>query len=202
MDQIKTGETIRQFRTKKGLTQKQLAEKLGVSDKAVSKWERGRGCPDVSLLASLADVFGADMSALLSGEVNKNEREKGNMKKLRFYICKECGNVVTATSEAAVTCCGDRLVPLEAKKAEEGETLRLEHIDGELFVSSDHAMTKEYYIPFVAYLNDSVALIRRLYPEWELQFSLPPYRSGRLVWYCPERGLLYQDLRGRSKCRM
>ncbi len=103
MDQIKTGALIKQLRINSGLTQKQLADNLCVSDKAVSKWECGNGCPDVSLLSELADIFGTDVQTLLSGEINKNESEKGNMQKLRFYICHNCGNIVTATSEAAVT---------------------------------------------------------------------------------------------------
>ena len=92
MDQIKTGELIRRFRTEIGLTQKQLAERINVSDKAVSKWERGNGCPDVSLLSALAEVFGTDVQVLLSGEIDKNESEKGNMKKIKFYVCSKCGN--------------------------------------------------------------------------------------------------------------
>ena len=130
MDQIKTGALIKQLRINSGLTQKQLADSLCVSDKAVSKWECGNGCPDVSLLSELADIFGTDVQTLLSGEINKNESEKGNMKKLRFYICHNCGNIVTATSEAAVTCCGNKLTALEAQKAGEADMLKVEDIGG------------------------------------------------------------------------
>ena len=66
MDQIKTGKLIRKLRTDMGLTQKQLAERLHVSDKAVSKWETGNGCPDLSLLSALSEVFGADIEVLLT----------------------------------------------------------------------------------------------------------------------------------------
>ncbi|WP_242823107.1 helix-turn-helix domain-containing protein [Ruminococcus flavefaciens] len=88
MDQIRTGELIRRLRMEMKLTQKELAEKLSVSDKAVSKWESGKGCPDISLLYGLAEIFGTDINVLLSGELEKNESEKGNMKKLRFYIAE------------------------------------------------------------------------------------------------------------------
>ena len=148
----------------------------------------------MSLLTELADIFGTDISVLLSGEVNENESEKGNMKKLQFYVCGQCGNVITASSEASVTCCGNRLAPLEPLKAEENERLSVEELDGELFVSSDHEMTKEHYISFAAYLNDSTAVICRQYPEWNLQFTLPLYRSGKLVWYCTRHGFFYQEL--------
>ena len=197
MDQIKTGALIKQLRINSGLTQKQLADSLCVSDKAVSKWECGNGCPDVSLLSELADIFGTDVQTLLSGEINKNESEKGNMKKLRFYVCHNCGNIVTATSEAAVTCCGNKLTALEAQKAGEADMLKVEDIGGELFVSADHEMKKEHYISFAAYISDSSAMIFKQYPEWNMQFSLPLFRSGRLVWYCTKHGLFYQELRRR-----
>ena len=86
MDQIRTGSLIRKLRLKMGLTQKELAERINVSDKAVSKWECGSGCPDVSLLSVLAEVFGTDIEVLLTGEIEKNEKENGNMKKMKFYV--------------------------------------------------------------------------------------------------------------------
>ena len=195
MDQIKTGELIKRFRTELGLTQRELAERINVSDKAVSKWETGNGCPDVSLLTALAEVFGTDIQVLLNGEIDKNESEAGNMKKLKFYVCKECGNIVTATSEAAVTCCGNRLTALEPRKAEESERLNIEDIGGEWYVSSEHPMTKEHYISFVAYQSDSSFMMFKQYPEWNVQFTMPLYRTGRLVWYCTQCGLMYQDIR-------
>ena len=199
MDQIRTGELIRQLRTKMGLTQKQLAERISVSDKAVSKWERGSGCPDVSLLAALSEVFGTDIQVLLTGELNKNEKEKGNMKNIKFYVCSECGNIITSASEAAVSCCGSRLSALEPKKAEDSEKLRVEDIGGEWYITSDHEMTKEHYISFAAFVSDSSVMMFRQYPEWSININLPIYRSGRLVCYCNKCGLLYQDIRPSRK---
>ena len=69
MDAQKTGKLINYLRSKKGLTQKQLAEQVNVSDKAVSKWERGDGCPDVGLLPALAQVLETDVDSLLKGEL-------------------------------------------------------------------------------------------------------------------------------------
>jgi transcriptional regulator with XRE-family HTH domain len=195
MDQVRTGALIRRLRTERKLTQKQLAELICVSDKAVSKWERGCGCPDVSLLTALAEVLGTDIQVLLSGNIEKNESEKGNMKKLRFYVCRDCGNVITAAADAAVTCCGNRLTALEPKKAEEEQQLRVEDMGGEWYITTDHPMTKEHYISFAAYVSDSSMMLFRQYPEWGMNITLPMYRSGRLVWYCSECGLLYQELR-------
>ncbi len=195
MDQIKTGRLIRQLRTAMGLTQKQLAESICVSDKAVSKWECGCGCPDVSLLTALAEFFGTDINTLLNGEIDKNETEKGNMKKMRFYVCKECGNIITSTSDATVTCCGNKLNALEMKKADESQQLNIEDIGGEWYITTDHEMTKEHYISFVAYVSDSSMMIFRQYQEWGMNINLPMYRSGRIVWYCNKCGLMYQDIR-------
>ena len=57
MDPVKTGTLIRTLRTRLGLTQRELAGRLTVSDRTISKWERGLGCPDISLLAPLAAVL-------------------------------------------------------------------------------------------------------------------------------------------------
>ncbi|MBO5575357.1 MAG: helix-turn-helix transcriptional regulator [Ruminococcus sp.] len=194
MDQVKTGELIRKLRTELGLTQRQLAEKINVSDKAVSKWECGNGCPDLSLLTALADVLGTDMQLLLSGEIDKNEMEKGNMNKLRFFVCSKCGNIITATGDAAVTCCGRRLTPLIPRMAKENERLNVEDIGGEWYITAEHEMTKEHFISFAAYQSDSSVMIFKQYPEWAMNIYLPMYRSGRLIWYCGKCGLLYQEL--------
>lgn len=195
MDQVKTGALIRQLRLSAGLTQKQLAEKVNVSDKAVSKWECGNGAPDVSLLTDLAEVFGTDVNTLLSGSKDINESEKGDMKKIRFYVCKDCGGIMTSTSEASVSCCGNRLSPIVPKKAEGDELLKTEVIDGELFVTADHEMTKQHYISFLAYVCDSTVMMFRQYPEWKMQARLPLVRRGRLIWYCTEHGAFYQDIK-------
>ncbi len=199
MDQVKTGQLIKRLRTELGMTQKQLAERINVSDKAVSKWERGNGCPDVSLLSALADVFGTDIRVLLSGEIDKNESEKGNMKKLKFYVCKDCGNIITSTSEASVTCCGNHLSAPKPRKADESQQLKVTDIGGEWYITSDHEMTKEHFISFAAFVSDSSVMMFRQYPEWSININLPIYRSGRLVWYCNKCGLLYQDIRPTRK---
>ena len=86
MDQIKTGKIIRSIRLKKKLTQLELAEMIGVSDKAVSKWERGCGAPDISLLPLLSEALQIDTEALLRGDTEENDMNNGNMKKMKFYL--------------------------------------------------------------------------------------------------------------------
>ena len=68
MDNSKTGDLIRETRKERGLTQKDIAEKLGITDRAVSKWERGICAPDISLLESLSDLLGITIAELISGE--------------------------------------------------------------------------------------------------------------------------------------
>lgn len=192
MDQTKTGGLIRALRTQKGLTQKALAEAIGVGDKAVSKWERGLGCPDVSLLPELSRVLGVGLETLLSGSLDANDQERGNMKKLNFYVCPDCGNLITAATEVGVSCCGRTLLPLEPQKPE--EPLSVEKIDDSWFVSSPHPMTKDHYVSFVALLTGDTLFLRRLYPEWDLQTRIPAFGHGILLWYCTKHGLFRQLL--------
>jgi len=194
MDQAKTGILIRTLRTQQGLTQKALAESIGVGDKAVSKWERGLGCPDVSLLPELSKVLGVGLEALLSGRLDANDQERGNMKKLRFYVCPDCGNLITASGETGISCCGKTLLPLEPQKAEDRDKLSVEKIDDSWFVSSPHPMTKEHYVSFVALLTGDSLILRWLYPEWDLQTRLPCVGHGILLWYCTRHGLFRQLL--------
>lgn len=68
MDQIKTGKFIAAMRKEKELTQRQLADMLSISDKTVSKWETGKGLPEVSLMIPLCDILGITVNELLTGE--------------------------------------------------------------------------------------------------------------------------------------
>ncbi|BDC93789.1 FliM/FliN family flagellar motor switch protein [Treponema bryantii] len=71
MDAQRTGKIINYLRSKKGLTQKELAAQINVSDKTVSKWERGDGCPDIGTLPALAEALGTDVDSLLKGELKE-----------------------------------------------------------------------------------------------------------------------------------
>lgn len=192
MDAVKTGALIRALRREIGLTQRELAARLHVSDKAVSKWERGCGCPDVSLLPALSGALAVDLDRLLAGDLGENDLVGGNMKKLKFYVCPQCGNILTAAAEAGVSCCGKKLAALAPRKADAAEKLDVEVIENDYFVTADHEMTKEHYISFVALLTGDTLVLRRQYPEWDLQARLPRLGHGMLVWYCNRHGLFYQ----------
>ena len=192
IDNEKFGAFLVRLRKEKGMTQKELAEKLYVSDKAVSKWERGMGCPDLSLLPELSDIFHVDLDQLLAGELDSREALGGNMKKTAFYICPDCGNVITAMADAAVSCCGKRLEAAQPQKAEGEDRLTVEAVENDLFLTSDHPMSKDHYITFTALLTGDSLVLRKQYPEWGLQVRLPAIGHGRLLWHCSRHGLFYQ----------
>lgn len=194
MDQIKIGRLIYKLRKEKDLTQLQLAEQMNISDKAVSKWERGYGCPDVSLLPELSKIFDVDLEKLLSGELDVNKVLGGNMKKMHFYICPICGNMITAMTDTNISCCGKKLKPLEMKKAAENEQLAVEKIENDFFITTNHPMEREHYISFVTLLTDNGMMLQKQYPEWELQVRIPIFAHGKLLWYCNKHGLFYQDI--------
>lgn len=192
MDYEKIGTLIYMLRKELHLTQQELARLLNISDKTVSKWERGLGCPDVSLLSELSNIFSVDLKSLLSGELEKKDFVGGNMKKLKFYVCPCCGNILTGTSEASISCCGKKLQELIPKKAENTDKLVVELMENEYYIESDHAMTKDHYISFVALLTGDSIMLRKQYPEWNIQIRIPCFGHGMLLWYCTKHGLFYQ----------
>lgn len=192
MDANKVGKLIYQLRREKNMTQKQIADEMNISDKTISKWERGQGCPDISLLKELAQILETSVDDILSGEINTNESVGGNMNKLKFYVCPQCNNLMTATGDASISCCGKKLEPLEAKKSDEDHELDIEPVEDELYVTSKHKMEKDHYISFVAYVKGDRVLIVKQYPEWDLQFRLRKQGTGRLFYYCTKDGLYYQ----------
>lgn len=194
MDQIKTGSLIRSLRLRQGMTQLALAERLGVSGKAVSKWECGGGAPDIALLPALAEVLGVSARALLRGELEENDKTNGDLKKLLFYRCPGCGNLLFSTDGAEVHCCGQTLAPLAPREPDEGHALRVEISDSEWFLTSPHEMRREHHISFVAFLTRDTLLVKKLYPEWDMQARLPFYAHGTLLWYCTEHGLFTQEI--------
>lgn len=193
MDCGKIGGLIGRLRRERGMTQRELADRLQVTDKAVSKWERGLGCPDVSLLTDLSAALGVDLSALLAGDLPPGDDAGGNMKKAKYYVCPQCGGITMTTGEGSLSCCGRTLAALTPRKAA-GEKLAVEKVEDEWFITSDHPMTKDHHISFVALATgDRVQLIRQ-YPEWDLQVRIPACGHGTLLWYCTEHGLFYQLL--------
>lgn len=194
MDNKKTGELILRLRKEKGLTQKQLSEKLNVSDKAVSKWERGVGLPDVSILPELGAVFGVNIEGLLDGGLNANRLSAGNMKKAKFYICPICGNIIIGTGSAEIVCCSRKISETIPKNPDEEHILEIRTVEDEWYITSRHPMVKEHYISFIAFVSDDRLQIIKLYPEWNPAARMPIQRRGLLLWYCTSDGLFYKKI--------
>ena len=192
MDCKKVGSLIYELRKGKDMTQKQIAELMNISDKTISKWERGLGCPDISLLPELSQILGVSIEQILSGEINLNDLVGGNMNKLKFYVCPQCGNLITSTGNATISCCGKTLEALVAKKAEEDHKLNIEPVEDELYITTEHEMRKEHYISFIAYVKGDRVLITKQYPEWNMQFRFRKSGHGKLYYYCTKHGLFYQ----------
>ena len=194
MNPIETGKLIRTCRKRHNLTQQALGEKLNVSDKAVSKWERGLCAPDVSLFPELAEVLGITVDTLLSGEMEENPMNSGNMKKSKFYVCPTCGNLVLSWQETASSCCGRQLKALDMQIPDEAHMLQAEWNDGEWYITGSHEMRREHFVSFVALLNGDTVILKKLYPEWNLETRLPGLRHGLLVWYCTGHGLFGKNI--------
>ncbi|MGE7119575.1 helix-turn-helix domain-containing protein [Peribacillus sp. NPDC046944] len=192
MDTRKVGHLILRLRREKGFTQKELADRMNLSDRTISKWERGQGCPDISLLPELSSLLGVNIEHILEGELASNDFVGGNMKRSNYFVCPSCGNITLSTGNAAVSCCGRKLEALVPKKATEEEKLEVTQVEEDWFISSNHPMTKEHYISFIAFATgDQVQLIKQ-YPEWGLQTRIPKRKHGMLLWYCTQHGLFYQ----------
>ena len=189
MNNYVTGGAIRLLREKKGYTQKQLAERLMVSDKAVSKWESGRGLPDISLIEPLAKNLGISVAELLSGECIQNTNRHGNMHKSRFYVCPVCGNVIFAAGEGVFSCCGVQLPPLEREEDDAEHVIVTERMEDDFFVSLSHPMEKTHYISFFAYVSADRVQLVKLYPEQNAEARFPIRGRGMLYAYCNHHGL-------------
>ena len=106
MDQVKIGKFIAQCRKNKNLTQFQLAEKLNITDRAISKWETGKGIPDSSIMLELCNELGISVNELLSGEVIKveNYNEKAEENLLEMAKKEEAQNKKMMMYELVIGC--------------------------------------------------------------------------------------------------
>lgn len=193
MDNYVTGAVIKRLRENKKITQEELAQKIFVTSKAVSKWETGKGFPDVGLLEALGKALDVSVIELLSGEDITNLNKACNMAKGKFYVCPVCGNVIQTTGEAVISCCGITLPPLETESPDENHELKIETVEDEYFVTINHPMTKDHYISFIAAISDQGVQLIKLYPEGEAQARFKISRVRKLYAYCNRHGLFEVD---------
>lgn len=188
MDRYIKGEVIKALREKKKMTQAELAEKIGVTDKAVSKWETGRGLPDITLVEPIADALGLSVGELFAGEQVINRNVASNMRKARIYVCPICGNVIQSAGDAAVSCCGVSLPAQEPDEPDEDHHIHVEMTEGELYVTVDHPMTKEHHISFIVYRTGDRIETVKLYPEGNAECRFFRRGHGEILAYCNRHG--------------
>src|SRR5690606_12641488 len=138
MDCVKIGNLIAKLRKEKNLTQKNIADALGIQSKTVSKWECGLGCPDLSLWPDLSAILDVDMVQLMEGEITLNRPDSGNIDKVRFYVCPTCGNILVSTGSASIFCCGRKLEHILPMNSSDTIKITVEEIDTDYFITFDH----------------------------------------------------------------
>ena len=190
MDTYITGQTIKNLREKKGFTQAELAEKLGVSSKAVSKWETAKGLPDIALIEPLANVLSVSVMELMTGNAVVNKNIASNILRSKFYVCPLCGNIIRTVGDAVISCCGIILPPLEAEETDNEHNITIEIVEDEHFITINHNMTKEHYISFIAHITYDRVQFVKFYPEGNAETRLNLQGGGWLYFYCNKHGLM------------
>ena len=194
MDTYVTGTTIRRLREKRNLTQAELAQRIGVSSKTISKWETAKGLPDISLLQPLAQALNISVIELMNGEQITNRNVSANMLRSQFYVCPICGNILHSTGNSVISCCGVTLPVLEAEEADEAHGITVEPVEDEYYITWEHPMTKQHYISFAAFVTSDRLQLVKLYPEGNAATRFQLRGFGMLYWYCNQHGLFKKKL--------
>lgn len=189
IDQKELGLLIKELRERKGMTQNELAASLNLSDRTISKWETGRGYPDITFLERIASLFSLSVAELLSGAWVSNRNVSGNMLKSAFYVCPVCGNTIVSTGEASVSCHGISLKRLERNSVDEEHAVTLEVVEDEYFISIKHPMTKECYISFIAALSSDRVQMVKLYSEGNAEARVKMNGVREILFYSNTDGL-------------
>lgn len=189
-----TSATIKQLREKQNLTQAELAERIGVSSKTISKWETAKGLPDVSLLQPLAQALNISVIELMNGEHIINQNVSANMLHSKFYVCPVCGNVLYSTGNSVISCCGITLPALDAEDTDQGHAICIEAVEDEYFITIAHPMTKQHFISFLAFVTSDRIQMVKFYPEGNAETRLQLRGFGILYWYCNHHGLYKKKL--------
>ncbi len=194
MDNYITGATVRRLREEKGITQAQLAEQIGVSSKAVSKWETAKGLPDITLIEPLAKALGVSVMELMSGNTVINKNVSANMLRSKFYVCPVCGNIIRTTGDAVISCCGITLPPLEAEEADDAHGISIEKVEDEHFITVSHEMTKSHFISFITYVTSDRVQFVKFYPEGNAETRFRLRGRGYIYLYCNRHGLMKKKI--------
>ena len=194
MNNYITGKIIKELREKQNLTQMELGDIIGVSDKTISKWETGKGLPDIALIEPLASALKVSVIEFMNGEYVTNNNKSGNMLKSNFSVCPICGNIIHSMGENINSCCGINLPVLESELENEKHIIKCETVENENFISINHDMNKEHYISFVAYVTIDRCEIVKLYPEQNAEVRFSKRGKGIIYAYCNRDGLIKKDI--------
>lgn len=194
MNQYVTGTVIKELREKCKLTQAELATKLNVSDKTISKWETAKGYPDISLLEPIAKIFGISITELISGNAVSNVNVSANVMRSKFYVCPVCGNIIQSMGEAVIHCHGVLLMPCQAEETDENHKIFIERVEDEYYVRVEHDMKKEHYISFIAGLSTDKIQMIKLYPEGNAEARIKINGVKKILFYCNRDGLFSIDV--------
>jgi len=189
MNQYVTGAVIKELREKYHFTQAELAEKLNVSDKTISKWETAKGYPDISLLEPIAKTFGISITELISGNAVNNANVSANVMRSKFYVCPICGNSIHSMGEAVIQCHGIILAPCQDEETDENHKIFIERVEDEYYVRIEHDMTKQHYISFIAALSSDKLQMVKLYPEGNPEARVKMNGVKKILFYCNRDGL-------------
>jgi DNA-binding XRE family transcriptional regulator/desulfoferrodoxin (superoxide reductase-like protein) len=194
MNQYVTGSIIKELRENKKLTQQQLADKLYVSDKTISKWETGKGYPDITLLEPLASELGISVIELMAGKSVINTNKSFNMMKTKFWVCPVCGNIICSTGNTVISCCGILLPSLEVETDDNNHEITIDKSEDEYYVKISHEMTKQHYISFIAAVKDNGYELTKLYPEGEAEARFKIERTQYIYYFCNHHGLFRKKI--------
>lgn len=185
-------ELLKTIRTEKNYTQEYIASKLNVTTQAVSKWERGLSFPDVGLLDAISSLLEVSIESLINGKVVINSLFNGNMKKVNFYYCRNCNNIIYSLNEVNLLCCSkktEKLIPSNEKF-----DIFIEKIEDELYITSNHQMEKDDYIYFIAYVTGDKLFFTKLYPEMNVEVRFKNVGHGIIYYFSIKEGLFYKNI--------
>ena len=145
-------------------------------------------------MEDLARALGVSLTELMTGDLQTNENRSANLRRMGFYVCPVCGNVITAVGKGSFSCCGIPLPVQEAQPEDNAHTITVEPVEDEICVTIAHPMTKSHYISFIAWVSNDRAELVKLYPEQDITVRFKKRGHGTVYAYCNRDGLFGRRL--------